>query len=445
MQAKTTRTIRGLALAGTMAFGLTAPSIAAAQAEQFIPLLVYRTGSFAPLGIPWANGKLDYLKMVNERDGGVNGVRLAYEECETAYSTDRGVECYERLKAKGGGGSLFDTQSTGITYAIMEKAPADKVPVMTMGYGRSDSADGSVFPWALPLLGTYWTAADVIVQDIAKKMGGADKLKGRKLALVYHDSPYGKEPIPALQALAQKYGFDLMQLPVVAPGVEQKATWLQIRQQRPDYVILWSAGIMTPTAIREAQATGFARDKIYGIWWAGSESDVKDLGAAAKGYNAVAIQGSADHGEVHDDILKHVYDKGQGSAAARTEVGTVAHTRGMMIQMLTVEAIRTAQEKFGKGKPVTPEQVRWGLENLDISQARLDELGFGKLMRPVKTSCNDHMGSSWARIITWNGQKYETVSDWYEADMALVSPLVKSASEKYAKEKGISPRDCSKE
>lgn len=445
MQDKTIRSIRGFALAGVVAAALTAPSIAAAQAEQFIPLLVYRTGSFAPLGIPWANGKLDYLKMINERDGGVNGVRLAYEECETAYSTDRGVECYERLKGKGGGGSLFDTQSTGITYAIMEKAPLDKVPVMTMGYGRSDSADGSVFPWAFPLLGTYWTASDVIVQDIAKKMGGTDKLKGRKLALVYHDSPYGKEPIPALQALAQKYGFELMQLPVVAPGVEQKATWLQIRQQRPDYVILWSAGIMTPTSIREAQATGFARDKIYGIWWAGSESDVKDLGAAAKGYNAVAIQGSADHGKAHEDILKHVYDKGQGSAASRDEVGTVAHTRGMMIQMLTVEAIRTAQEKFGKGKPVTPEQVRWGLENLDISQARLDELGFGNLMRPVKTSCADHMGSSWARVITWNGQKYETASDWYQADMELVNPLVKAASEKYAKEKGITPRDCSKE
>ena len=442
---KISSSIRGLAIAGTMAFALTAPSIAAAQSEQFIPLLVYRTGSFAPLGIPWANGKLDYLKMINERDGGVNGVKLIYEECETAYNTDRGVECYERLKAKNGGGSLFDTQSTGITYAVMDKAPVDKVPVMTMGYGRSDSADGSVFPWSFPLLGTYWTASDVIIQDIAKKMGGFDKLKGKKLALVHHDSPYGKEPIPALQVLAQKYGFELQILPVVAPGVEQKATWLQIRKERPEYVILWAAGIMTPTAIREAQATGFPREKIYGIWWAGSESDVKDLGDAAKGYNAIAIQGSADRGKAHDDILKYVYDKNQGSATSREEVGTVAHTRGMMIQMLTVEAIRTAQEKYGKGKPVTPEQVRWGLENLDISQARLDELGFGKLMRPVKTSCADHMGSSWARIITWNGQKYETTSDWYEADMSVVNPLVKAGAEKYAKEKGITPRDCSKE
>src|SRR3546814_17226380 len=87
------------------------PAPAAAQ-DQFIPLLVYRTGSFAPLGIPWADGKLDYLKLVNARDGGVNGVKITYEECETSYATDRGVECYERLKAKGGGASGFEDRKS---------------------------------------------------------------------------------------------------------------------------------------------------------------------------------------------------------------------------------------------------------------------------------------------------------------------------------------------
>ena len=151
-----------------------------------------------------------------------------------------------------------------------------------MGYGLSQSVDGSVFEWNFPLLGTYWTAADVMIQDIAKKEGGMAKLKGKKIALVYHDSPYGKEPIPLLQKRAAKEGFELLLYPVTAPGVEQKSTWLQIRQARPAYVLLWSAGIMTPTAIREAQASGYPRDKMYAIWWAGSEGDVKDLGEVAR-------------------------------------------------------------------------------------------------------------------------------------------------------------------
>ena len=428
-----------VAVAGTLA---AASLPAAAAEEQFVPLLAYRTGSFAPLGIPWADGKMDYLKLVNERDGGINGVKIVYEECETAYATDRGVECYERLKNSRGGASGFDTQSTGITFAITDKAIQDGFVVQTMGYGLSQSADGSVFKWNFPLLGTYWTAADAMIQDIAKKVGGEDQLKGKKIALVYHDSPYGKEPIALLQARAKANGFDLQLYPVTAPGVEQKSTWLQIRKSRPDFLLLWSAGIMTPTAIREAQAVGYPRDKMYGIWWASSENDVEDLGAVAKGYNGITVHNSADHGRVHEDLKKYVYDKGQGTDTEGKYVGTIAHTRGMMISMLQVEAIRTAQEKFGKGQHMTPEQVRWGFENLNITQERLDELGFGGLMRPVKTSCSNHMGDDWARIIQWNGSKFEIVSDWYQSDKKYVDPLVKELGAKYATEKKLEVRNC---
>jgi len=426
-------------LAAAGALSAAAPALAD---EQFVPLLVYRTGSFAPLGIPWADGKLDYLKLVNAREGGVNGVKITYEECETAYATDRGVECYERLKSKNGGASGFDTQSTGITFAVTDKAMVDGVPVETMGYGLSQSVDGSVFEWNFPLLGTYWTAADVMIQDIAKKEGGMDKLKGKKIALVYHDSPYGKEPIALLQKRAAQEGFELLLYPVTAPGVEQKSTWLQIRQSRPAYVLLWSAGIMTPTAIREAQATGYPRDKMYAIWWAGSEGDVKDLGNVAKGYNAITIHNSAAQGKVYEDLKKYVYDKGQGSDSTGNTLGTIAHTRGMMISMLQVEAIRAAQEKYGKGKHMTPEQVRWGFENLNLTQERLNELGFGDIMRPVKTSCSNHMGDDWARIAQWNGKEFEVVSDWYQSDKSVTAPLVKEAAAKYAKEKNITPRKC---
>lgn len=428
-----------IAVAGTLA-SVSLP--ASAAEEQFVPLLAYRTGSFAPLGIPWADGKMDYLKLVNERDGGVNGVKITYEECETAYATDRGVECYERLKDKNGGASGFDTQSTGITFALTDKAIIDGVSIETMGYGLSQSANGAVFKWNFPLLGTYWTAADVMIQDIAKKLGGEDKLKGKKIALVFHDSPYGKEPIALLQERAKANGFELQLYPVTAPGVQQKSTWLQIRQSKPDYLLLWSAGIMTPTAIREAQAVGYPRDKMYGIWWASSENDVQDLGAVAKGYNGITIHNSADHGKVHDDLKKYVYEKGQGSDTNGKYVGTIAHTRGMMISMLQVEAIRAAQEKYGKGKHMTREQVQWGFENLNITQERLEELGFAKLMRPVKTSCSNHMGDDWARIIQWNGTKFDIVSDWYQSDKKFIDPLVKDLSAKYASEKKITPRTC---
>ena len=428
------------AVAATGLSSLVTSTLAQAQAaEQFVPLLVYRTGQFAPLGIPWADGKQDYLKLVNARDGGVNGVKLTYEECETAYDAAKGVECYERLKTKGTGASGFDPQSTGITFAVTDKAFADKVSIETMGYGLSQSVDGSVFEWNFPLLGTYWTATDVIMQDIAKKEKG--KLKGKKIALVYHDSPYGKEPIPLLQKIAAAEGFEVALFPVTPPGVEQKSTWLQIRQQKPNYVLFWSAGVMTPAGIREAQASGYPREKMYAVWWAGSDHDVKDLGAGAKGYNAVTIHNSAAKDSVHDALKKIVYDKGQGTGPV-SSVGTLAHTRGMMISMLQVEAIRAAQDKYGKGKALTPEQVRWGFENLDLTADRLKALGFGEIMRPIKTSCSNHMGADWARIVQWDGGKWKITSDWYQARKTHIDPLVKEYSAKYAKEKNITPRSC---
>lgn len=425
------------AVAAGMGALMTAP---AAQAqEQFVPLLVYRTGQFAPLGIPWADGKLDYIKLVNAK-GGINGVKISYEECETAYDTAKGVECYERLKNKDGGAASFDTQSTGITFAVTDKAMVDKRAVVTVGYGLSQSVEGKVFEWNFPLLGNYWTAADSIIQDILKKEKGS--LKGKKIALVYHDSPYGKEPIPLLQKRAAKEGFELTLLPVTAPGMEQKATWLQVRQQRPDYVLLWSAGVMTPTAAREAQATGYPREKMYAIWWGGSDHDLKDIGAGAKGYNTVTIHNTAERDKVHDEIKALVYDKGQGAARDLGELGQIAHTRGMMISMLQIEAIRAAQEHFGKGKVMTPDQIHWGLENLNLTQERLDELGFGKLIRPFKTSCENHLGADWARIATWDGGKFVVTSGWYQADKSIIDPLYKEYAEKYAKEKNIQPRSC---
>ena len=436
--------IRSLALAVSLAaIGITstvsAPAAFAQAKEQFFPVLVYRTGAYAPNGNPWANGYVDYLKLVNAK-GGINGVKISFEECEFGYATDRGVECYERLKGKGGGATVFQPLSTGVTFALTDKAPVDKIPLITAGYGRSESQDGSVFMWNYPLLGTYWVAADVAIQHIGKQAGGLDKLKGKKIALVYHDSPFGKEPIPLLQERAKMHGFELILLPVAHPGVEQKATWLQIRQSRPDNVLLWGWGVMNSTALKEAQATGYAREKMLGVWWAGAEPDVKDVGAGAKGYNALALQHSAEpESKVVKDVLAQLHAKGQGTGP-KEEVGQVLYMRGLISAMLGVEGVRKAQERFGKGKVMTSEQVRWGLENLNLDQKTLDAMGFAGVMRPVATSCLDHMGASWVRIQTWDGGKWVPGNDWYQADDKLLRGRVLNASRKYAEEKKITPR-----
>ncbi len=435
--------ILAVAAVATGAASLVTTSAYAQAKEQFFPLLSYRTGPYAPNGVPWANGKQDYIKLINARDGGINGVKLTFEECETGYATDRGVECYERLKSRPGV-AIFDPQATGITFALTEKVATDKIPLITLGYGLSIAQDGQAFKYNFPLMGSYWTAADILVQHIGKKEGGMAKLKGKKIALVYHDSPFGKEPIPVLQERAKMQGFELQLIPVTAPGVEQKSAWLQVRQSRPDYVMLWGWGVMNSTALKEAQATGYPREKMYGVWWAGAEPDVKDVGEGAKGYNALTLNTSGTQPKVIQDLLKLVHDKGQGTGP-KDEVGSVLYTRGVIIQMLSIEAVRRAQERFGKGKVMTGDQVRWGMENLALDQKRLDALGFTNVMQPLSTSCSDHMGSTAARVQTWNGSKWEFSSDFIAADEQIIKPMIKAGADKYLADKKMTRRtsaDC---
>ena len=419
-------------------------SALAEEKPQFFPSMTYRTGAYAPSGVPFGNGPADYIKLVNAR-GGVNGVKILVEECETGYSTERGIECYERLKNKHGGASAFLPGSTNLVEALTEKLAADKISVVSPFYGRNESADGTVFKFLFPLTGSEWGQSDILAQAIAQKVGGFDKLKGKKIALVYHDSPYGRKAIPALEVRAAKHGFELSLMPVADPGVDQKSTWLQIRQIRPDYVILWSWGIMTSTAIKEAQATGYPREQMIGNWWSGSEADVQDIGAGAKGYTSlVPHDGNNKNATVLKDILSEVYAKGQGSGS-KDKVNEALYMTGLLHAFYAVEGVRVAQERFGKGKWMNSEQVRWGLENLNLTQAKLDALGFKGVIKPMSTSCQDHQGATWARVHTWDGSKFGGQSDWYQADKAMLQSLTTAAADKYAAEQKITrrtPADC---
>src|SRR5947208_539341 len=307
---------RGFTATGSAALlALGAAGAHAQPKEQFVPANFYWVGPYAAGGSGIAGGMLDYLEMLNERDGGINGVKFTWQKCETEYNNARGVECYERSKKNGPtGATLIHPLSTGITYSLIDKGTADKIPIVSIGYGRADAADGRVFPYVFPLITTYWDQAATMVRYIGEREGGLEKLKGKKIALLYHDSPYGKEPIAALEAMSKKYGFEFLPIPVPAPGSEQKSQWLQIRQQRPDYVLLWGWGVMNSAAVTEAGNVNYPRDKMIGVWWSGAEPDVIPAGDKGAGYKALMLQHPAGKAPVYADLEKYVISPGKSLA-----------------------------------------------------------------------------------------------------------------------------------
>jgi branched-chain amino acid transport system substrate-binding protein len=413
--------------------------------RQFIPLPTFRVGAYASSGIPVWGGFIDYLTYVNEAEGGIAGVKLHYEECETEWAAERGVECYERFRSGPYGNHIpiYNPMGAPAAYALTDKAAADKIPLVTLDYGRTEATDGSVFPYNFPVMLNFYSEASVLVNYIADRVGGPEQLKGKKIATLYHDSAYGRETLDPLALLAKKYGFADIQIPRAHPGNEQSAQWSQVKQLEPDWVFLRGWGVMTPVAIKTAARVGYPADHIIGDVWSSSEEDVIPAGTAAKGYLSITTYPAGSQFELHQRLQKHVVAPGKSNLQNPKSFGSVYYNSGLVMAIVTVEAIRTAQAHFGN-RPLTGEEGRWGLEHLRIDEKRVAELGATGLLQPLELSCSDHEGGGAARIQQWDGETWKTVSDWVRADRPLLRPLIDTKAAQYAKEKSVTARDCTK-
>jgi branched-chain amino acid transport system substrate-binding protein len=421
--------------------GLVGVTAGAAAGAQFLPVLGTREGAQRSLQTPVTNGFIDYVTLLNERDGGINGVPLVWEECETVYDVARAVECYERLKGKGPtGAAVFPLNSTPLVNALIERATQDKIPLLAMATGRTDAADGRVFPYVFKPPLTWWSLNTAKIRFLGQRAGGMEKLTGRKIAHVYYDNDFGRETLPILDRQAAHYGFTVQHLAVQPPGLDQKATWLRIKVAQPDWVILRAQGVMTWTALKAAAQVGFPRDKIVGQPGTCSEQEIVPAGEEATGFICATQYGTGTHFAVIQEMLTYVYARGKGAGPER-DVGTFLWIAGMLRGLLTAEALRTAMGHFGN-QPMTGAQVQWGFEHLTLTAASLKALGAEGLLSPITLSCRDHEGGGGVKFRQWEGTQWTVLTDWIAPDQALVRPLVEASAAKYAQEKGITPRDC---
>jgi branched-chain amino acid transport system substrate-binding protein len=404
-----------------------------AMADLVFPSLSYRTGPYAAGGIPFADGYADYFTLLNERDGGIGGAPIRVIECETGYNTEKGVECYE--STKGEGALVYQPLSTGITYQLIPKVTVDDIPLFTMGYGRTSAKNGNVFSHVFNYPANYWDGASGAVNYLLDENGG--DLSGKKIALVFHNSAYGKEPIRTLEELSKKHGFELKTLPVDHPGQEQKSQWLQIRRDRPDYVLMWGWGVMNQVAVQEAANIRFPMENFIGIWWSGSENDVLPAGEAANGYKALTFHNVGSDYPLYDDLKTHVVDGGK-AAGAGDQIGTVLYNRGLYAAMLTAEAAKLAQEIHGTAD-ITSGMMRDGMEALAMTEERMAELGLPGFGPTFSTSCENHGGDAKVGVTQWDAttQTWSMISDFQTTDGEVIGALVAEDSAAYAAENNI--------
>lgn len=410
----------------------------------YIPLPVYRTGPYAPGGIGYFGGVIDYFTLLNERDGGIGGVKIVWDECETEYDRSKGAACYQRQKRSRFGDALyFDPLSVDISSALIEQGRRDKVPIISVNHGRTETERGDVFPYQFPLGSNAYDFANVAIKYMGAQMGGMDKLKGETIVTLHHGSAYGREANQFLNALGEVYGFRHEPIEVPHPGNEQSAQWLQIRKLKPAYVFLRGWGVMNPVAIQAAVRNGYGVSELIGNEWSNSDEDVIPAGQAADGYRAVTVQRAGKDYPLAAEIIAELYNRGKGNLEYLSHIGSTYWNLGVWSAVMAVEAIRLAQRRFGK--VLNGEHIRWGFENIDLTRADLERMGMAGVVPPIKVTCRDHAAVHLARFQQWDAQKREwrLLGDWIDAASDLSRRLVDRDTDEYVRaHPGLLPRDC---
>ncbi|MEO0975824.1 MAG: ABC transporter substrate-binding protein [Pseudomonadota bacterium] len=428
------------------AFAAMAPETAMAEEKQYFPVASSRVGPYSAMGTGYYGAQIDYMNYVN-MNGGVNGVMLEWQECETEYNAVKTVECYQRLLEKDGQRIVvFDTLGTPGAYAVINRMAEDNVVLAQYGYGRTDAADGRVWPWVFNAASHYWSQIAVKMKFMAEQEGGIANMNGKKIVHLHIDSAYGREPLPAMRAIAKDWGVTLVEISIPPPGLEQQSQWLQIRRERPDWVTFWGAGSgMNSTAMTNAARVGFPRDRMIYVTFGAAEEDMFPAGDAATGTYAMANALPGDQFPLVQAIKEQVYGAGKGNLAEENRIGTVYWNRGLGAAVTYIEALRLAQEMHDKvGKAVTGAEFREGYESLVMDDARLEELGIKGMIAPFSISCENHEGAGKFAMMQWDGEAFKQVTDWEAPlDPAYIRGLVETSAAKFANENGITPKECS--
>ncbi|MDN5843951.1 MAG: ABC transporter substrate-binding protein [Alcaligenaceae bacterium] len=396
-----------------------APAMAADKAPIKFATALDFTAVYTFLTDEYSQGQRDYITMINEK-GGVDGHMIDLAVSDTGNQPQRGIEAYNR--AKRDGAVLVDFLSTPVARAMVSRVIDDKIVMITALHGRGDASDGTVFPYVFPMMATYWSQAALLVDYMNEHEGG---LEGKKIAHVYIDSPFGREPVPVLEELGKRLGFELKTFPYASPGNEQSSTWSEVRRYRPDFVIIWGAGGGQAVSVRDAIRNGIKPEQIHSVVWL-AEADMDAVGRdIAKGVRKFAPTVNGTDNPVLQDIIKTVIDTGKG-AGPKERVGLTYYNIGAATMAVSVEAARQALKEFGE--PLTGEKLRKGFELIKDYDAR-------GLMPPVTFTEKDHQGGGFGRAAEWDGEKWAPLTDWHASFQDVVWGEIEKGAKAYQENK----------
>ncbi len=377
-----------------------------------IGLLCDRSGPTQIIGVNLCPGFLDYVELLNEVKGGVDNRPIEVTDIDHAYEVPKAVSGYEQLRSEGVVAVLC--YGTPIALGLNELVTRDKVPCLTPGFGIAQAGDPEQYPYQFPVAASYFSQGAAAV-TYALAHTDAEK---PKIAYLYYDNPAGQEPLPVLEALADREGFELKTFSVPAPGLEMGAQISDITQRyKADFVISHLFGRAPSVSIKGFREAGYPLDQVVSLVWGAAEADIEAAGgfALADGYSTIQFTDVGQDYPAIQEILDLYEAKGEDPPTALTD-HSVYYNRGVFVAALLVEGLRKA---LASGEPLTGETVKAGLE-------QVTKLSAGGLAPPLTISGTDHEGGGFTRVYQVEDGKLTAVTEWDNPEHELVLELVAS-------------------
>lgn len=339
---------RALVLGGSAALAAAAlPRVVRAQGEDIvIGGSIPMTGVFAFAGIGINAGIADYVKIVNDA-GGIKGRKLRYVPEDTGYKVDVSVAAYKKITSQNKV-NLYYGDSTGFAKTINPELDRNGQILMAGASFASELNDPKKYPHQFLVGPDYTEQIGILLQHIAKEKPGA------KVAFVYSDSEFGRDPIEASEAAAKKLGLSVpIKIMTPAGSVDVSTEVIKLRRAAPDYTIFHGYILAPiPEFIQQGKQQGMT-SKWMGTFWTMDSSTVMKMGEAGDGFMGVMP-------------FRYYYDTEKAPMlekirALRPEYQSTAYIQGFLTAMLFAEA---ARRTLDAGKPLDGKNLKAALNTL---------------------------------------------------------------------------------
>ena len=336
----------GAAAAAAGAMALTHPLTVLAQGSEDIVIggSIPMTGVFAFAGVGINAGIQDFVKITNDA-GGIKGRKLRYVPEDTGYKVDVSVAAYKKITSQNKV-TFYYGDSTAFSKTINTELERSGSTLMTGASFATELNDAKKYPHQFLVGPDYTEMFGILLKHIAKEKPGA------KVAFVYSDSEFGRDPIESSEKLAKSLGLSVAaKIMPPAGSVAVSTEVIKLRRAAPDYTIFHGYILAPiPEFITQGKQMGMT-SKWMGTFWTMDSSTVMKMGEAGDGF-----MGVMPYRYYYDTSAKApMLDK---IRQMRPEYQSTAYMQGFLAAMLFTESAKRCLEA---NKPLTGDNLKAAL------------------------------------------------------------------------------------